>query len=207
MRGVCARAKLTDRYFYEHFDDRDALLVAVWDHARDSVISMLLAAFDDGGAPAPMTRLRAAITSLVHNLADDPGGAQILFSANLGTPVLQRCRQQTLQRLADLLIALTRPYLRDGVDPEDLRMSMLVGIGGFVELVTAWQAGGIEVSGDQLIDHAAKAGDLLLGQYLLPHPDGTARVAWSVLATMEASAAPGADPPAPDGQDAGAEQR
>ena len=31
MRGVCARAGLTERYFYESFKDREELLLAVFD--------------------------------------------------------------------------------------------------------------------------------------------------------------------------------
>ena len=39
MRGVCGRAGLVDRYFYESFSDRDALLGTVWDQERDALIS------------------------------------------------------------------------------------------------------------------------------------------------------------------------
>ena len=39
MRGVCARTSLNDRYFYEHFSDRDDLLCTVWDGARDDLIA------------------------------------------------------------------------------------------------------------------------------------------------------------------------
>jgi AcrR family transcriptional regulator len=35
-RAVCARARLNDRYFYEHFADSDALLEAI---ARDLTVS------------------------------------------------------------------------------------------------------------------------------------------------------------------------
>src|SRR5512139_974724 len=41
MRQVCARAGLIDRYFYESFPDRDALLVAVWDQLRDEAAERL----------------------------------------------------------------------------------------------------------------------------------------------------------------------
>ena len=34
MRRVCSVARLTDRYFYESFADREALLAAAWDFLR-----------------------------------------------------------------------------------------------------------------------------------------------------------------------------
>ena len=41
MRGVCARAGLNDRYFYESFEDRDALLAAIWDGVRDETAAAI----------------------------------------------------------------------------------------------------------------------------------------------------------------------
>jgi AcrR family transcriptional regulator len=188
MRGVCARAGLSDRYFYEHFDDRDALLAAVWNHARDNVIALLLEAFRSGGRPAPTSQLREAISKLVHSLADAPNGAQLLFSPNLGTPVLQQCRQQTLEQFADVLITLAGPHLRDGVDVDDLRMSALTGIGGFIELVTAWRAGTIKVSADRIVDHAARVSTLLTDEYMVRRSAMEADMASAVLESFGESA-------------------
>lgn len=187
MRGVCAKARLSDRYFYEHFEDRDALLAAVWNHAHDNVISLLLEAFRGSGRPAPTTQLRGAISELVHSLADVTSGAQLLFSANLGTPILQQCRQQTLEQFAEVLIALAGPHLREGVDLDDLRMSALTGIGGFVELVTAWQAGTLKVSADRIVDHAARISTLLTDQYMAPHSGAGAGVTSALLETLNDS--------------------
>jgi AcrR family transcriptional regulator len=190
MRGVCARARLTDRYFYEHFADRDALLVAVWNHARDSVISLLLEAFRTSTEPAPDAQVREAIVELVHELADDdPNGAQLLFSANLGTPVLQQCRQQTLQQLTDVIVTLAAPRLRPGVDLDDLRMSTLMGIGGFIELITAWQSGTITATAEQIIDHTGRITTMLASQYMHPQPTNISHMTRSVLEAMEADTA------------------
>jgi AcrR family transcriptional regulator len=166
MRGVCTRARLTDRYFYEHFSDRDALLVAVWDQVRDTTIARVLDAIASRLDQDPISQLRGAIAELVHNLGDDPRGAQLLFGEHTGSAALEQCRQQTLQQFTDLLVALAGPHLRDGADAEELRMSALMGIGGFVELVTAWQAGIIDTDAERVIEHSARVGALLAAQYL-----------------------------------------
>src|SRR3954454_10127210 len=60
VRSVCARARLTPRYFYESFDGLDGLLVAsidsVFDEIADRSLAALAAAPDDLSA-----QVRAAI--------------------------------------------------------------------------------------------------------------------------------------------------
>lgn len=166
MRGVCAHARLTDRYFYESFADRDALLVAVWDQVRDETIARILRAIHSKLGEGPMAQLRAAIAELVEHLGDDPRGAALLFGEHTGSAALEQRRQQTLQQFTDLLVALAQPYLRPGADPVELRMSTLIGIGGFVELINAWRAGILATDAGHIIDHTARLGEVLAAQYL-----------------------------------------
>ena len=44
MRRVCSVARLTDRYFYESFADREALLAAAWDSLRQDTLQVIMAA-------------------------------------------------------------------------------------------------------------------------------------------------------------------
>ncbi|WP_246258258.1 TetR/AcrR family transcriptional regulator [Amycolatopsis anabasis] len=169
MRGVCARAGLIDRYFYESFPDRDALLVAVWDQVRDETLDLLLAAISDKFDQHPITQLRAAIAAFVHHVEGDPRRARILFGEHAGSAVLEERRRDTLQTATDLLIQAGRPYLKPDLDENALRMSTLIGIGGFVELITAWHAGIIDTDAERIIDHTAEVGQVLGAQYLLEH--------------------------------------
>lgn len=45
-------------------------------------------------------------------------------------------------------------------------MTVLMGIGGFVELIAAWQSGIVQVDADQIIERAAQFGSVLGGQFL-----------------------------------------
>ncbi|HWJ09556.1 MAG TPA: TetR/AcrR family transcriptional regulator, partial [Nocardioides sp.] len=76
MRGVCARAGLTDRYFYESFADRDALLATVWDQMRDETLAMLLDAILPHADGDPLDQLHAALSAVVHHIGDEPQRAQ-----------------------------------------------------------------------------------------------------------------------------------
>ncbi|WP_067477146.1 TetR/AcrR family transcriptional regulator [Actinomadura hibisca] len=165
MRGVCARAGLTDRYFYENFADRDALLAAVWDQIKDETVLLLFEAIR-AAADEPIAQLREAISAFVTQVDADPRRARIGFGEHAGSEVLERRRRDTISSFTDLLIDAGRPYFRPDADETELRMSVLMGIGGFVELVTAWQTGALEVAPEQIIDHSTVVGAELAARYL-----------------------------------------
>src|SRR5688500_17768138 len=64
MTGVCAKAGLTERYFYESFPDREALLLAVFDRITAEAAETVLAAVASSPRDA-RPRSRAAIAAYV----------------------------------------------------------------------------------------------------------------------------------------------
>lgn len=153
MRGVCARAGLTDRYFYESFRDRDDLLGVLFDRVRDAVLERMGAAITAVQHEPPLMHVRAAMTAILHELTDDAAHAQILFGDHSGSAVLEQRRRDAVLVATELLLALARPYLRDDVDESSLRINTLLGIGGFVEVVLAWHNGTLDVPLDDLLEH------------------------------------------------------
>ncbi|NNH70325.1 TetR/AcrR family transcriptional regulator [Nocardia uniformis] len=166
MRGVCTRATLNDRYFYEHFADRDELLGAVWDEVCFEIFGELTAVVAENHERTPLDILRLAVTRAVE--LQSHGHARILFDNHAGSRVLEERRRATLTDSTDLLIATARPYLRPGVDETAFRMSTLMGIGGFNELLSAWSSGAIDTDAAQIVEHASTVATLLGTQYLDP---------------------------------------
>lgn len=166
MRGVCARARLTDRYFYENFADRDALLNEIWDLTRDETLGMLYAAIAPLIAESPLIQLHAVIDAMVRRIADDPGDAQILFGDHAGSAALERRRRDTIQTAVEIFLGLSRPYLKPDADETKLRVSVLIGIGGFVETVLAWRSGALTLSADELIESLDVVGRSLASEFL-----------------------------------------
>ncbi|WP_330185503.1 TetR/AcrR family transcriptional regulator [Nocardia sp. NBC_01503] len=164
MRGVCTAAGLNDRYFYEHFADRDELLAAVWDQVCFEVFGELSGVVAEHLDLPPLEILHEAIARAVALQVDSP--ARILFGDHAGSRVLEERRKTMLTEATDLLIATGRPYLRPGFDESDLRMGTLMGIGGFVELLTAWRTGAIESDTERIIDHVTRTANLLGARYL-----------------------------------------
>lgn len=166
MRGVCARAGLTDRYFYESFVDRDALLATLWDQMRDETLSMMVTAIAAHANDDPLAQLRAALHAVVHHIGDEPQRAQIVFGDHAGSAVLEQRRRETIQLAVRLMIDLARPYLREDIDEVGFQVAVLTGIGGFVETMLAWRSGLIEADADQLVEHLAAVGSGLAPQFL-----------------------------------------
>ena len=153
MRGVCQRAALNDRYFYEHFTDRDDLLGAVWDEVCAEVFADLATVVAEHMGATAAAVIRAAITRAVELQADPRGRARILLADHAGSAILEQRRKSMLTDATSLLILTAQPYLRPGVDETAVRMSTLAGIGGFIELLSAWRTGVIEVDADRIADH------------------------------------------------------
>ena len=78
-RAVCARARLNDRYFYEHFTDSDALLEAI---ARDLTAEGLEAvnAATRRAAPDIHTQVQATAEAALEFLTADPGAASYFYA-------------------------------------------------------------------------------------------------------------------------------
>jgi AcrR family transcriptional regulator len=166
MRGVCARTSLNDRYFYEHFADRDELLAAVWDGIKDDLIADVVAVLTENPARPPMETLGKGIAVVVERIAADPGWAQIMFGHHVGSAVLEQRRTAVLHQATDIMVNAAKPFRKPGADELALRMDALVGIGGFVELMTAWQSGLLDVDAPEVIEHCSRLGATLAAAYL-----------------------------------------
>ncbi|AHH16011.1 transcriptional regulator, TetR family [Nocardia nova SH22a] len=168
MRGVCARAALNDRYFYEHFADRDELLATVWDEVCIEVFGELTAVTVENIGRPPLEIQRMTIERAIELQS---GHARILSADHAGSAILEARRSKMLADATDWLMAAAGPYLHPGVDPLSLRMSTLMGIGGFLELLAAWRAGTLDVDAERLIEHTGAHAALLSAQYLEITPE------------------------------------
>lgn len=150
MRSVCARAGLGDRYFYESFADRDALLSALFDEIERDAVRRVAAALQDAGDRQP-ARATAAISALVAFVEEDPAARRALFD----TPdreAIHRHRRRALRRFAD---RLADELAADAPDATDRALTAHALLGAFQELITAAAEGDLDVPRSRLIAHAA----------------------------------------------------
>jgi AcrR family transcriptional regulator len=154
VRAVCQVARLNPRYFYESFDDLDALVVAVYDR----LVDQLAAEFSDAvetAADDPAAQTRAALDRIVAFVDDDRRRARLLYVEALGNEALNRRRIEAGHTLVAALEQ--RAIDRHGPPPpgeQISRVAAAVLVGGTSELVLAWLDGRIDVPRDQLVDDA-----------------------------------------------------
>jgi AcrR family transcriptional regulator len=154
VRAVCQAARLNPRYFYESFDDLDALVVALYDRLVAQLTTDVLAAIADAGDD-PAAQTRAAMAAIFGFVDDDRRRARILYVEALGNEALNRRRLET----GHALVASVEQHAIDrhgrprrGEQIGRIGAAMLVG--GTSELVLAWLDGRIDVPREQLVDDA-----------------------------------------------------
>jgi AcrR family transcriptional regulator len=151
VRGVCARARLTPRYFYESFDDLDGLLVAVFDRIVAEATAAVLAAVE-AAPPDAHGMARAAIETFVRDLTDDPRRARIAFVEALGSEALMRRRFEAMRRFSRLVAAQGGDFYGAPGDGDPLAdMTATVLVGGMAELLLTWLDGSLRMSRDELV--------------------------------------------------------
>jgi AcrR family transcriptional regulator len=109
VRAVCARAKLTTRYFYESFESREALLLALFDAiTQDAAEQVVVAvAAEPGDAEA---KARAAIGRFVDLLVADPRKARVAFTEAEGNDALLQRRRDGRRMFAQLIAEQARSF-------------------------------------------------------------------------------------------------
>jgi AcrR family transcriptional regulator len=152
VRGTCRAARLTPRYFYESFDDLDAFVTAVFEREVGEATAHILSAYDAAPDDAH-AKARAVIDACVRHLTDDPRRARVLFTEGLGDDGLARRRLDTMHAVGQLIATMARHFY--GRQDDDEPIAELTGallIGGFVESVTAWLDGRLQVDREQLVE-------------------------------------------------------
>jgi AcrR family transcriptional regulator len=162
VRGVCALAGLTDRYFYESFANREALILAVADQLRDEMLAVMVqgGVVTDGGIEA---KLRGALNAILRAAVGDPAALRIFTSDPSDLPALAQQRRGMLTMITDLVIQFVPELLTGPVDAHQLRLAALFSVGGVNQLIESWIDGSLPMSTEQLAADCARLCVSVLG--------------------------------------------
>jgi AcrR family transcriptional regulator len=153
VRAVCVQAGLTERYFYESFGHREALLVAIFDQVAAEATEAVLAAVEAAPHDA-RKKARAAIGAFVELLTDDPRRARAMLVTSQSSEPLRRRREAATSAFAQLVSEQAqRFYGGKALDRHDAELTALALVGGIAELLVRWLDGGLAVPRERLIEH------------------------------------------------------
>lgn len=157
MRGVCRKAGLTERYFYENFPNLDALMTTVLETvviaARDRLLEAL--------AEAPAEReamFHHVVSAFTDFLLEDRRRGPIMFIESQANPVLS-ARGDELIALFTAPIAFTigsGDYREPLPDHLDATLNANAIFGALAYLYRPWLDGTFEVSRERFDHHAVR---------------------------------------------------
>jgi AcrR family transcriptional regulator len=148
VRGICAAAGLTDRYFYESFPTLEALLAAVYCTLKDRFAERLTRESfqSDGwqGDAAAIERQVTAAYELWFDSVRDPRFARILLVEILGVSAeMDALYEASVRAMAALTVtplAATQPALKLSKARRELLGRALVGAA--LQVAKMWMTGG-----------------------------------------------------------------
>ena len=159
MRLICAQARLTERYFYEHFANVDEVFLAVHKQLSAQVSAEIMGKVFAGGLDGdPLQQTRDGLTAFFEFIKADPRRAQILLldavTAGLTNP--RNLNARVSQYAEFLRSRFKKRYPNLGV-PLDVELV----VGGFVGMVihtaSVWTERHFDTPVETLVDHTAYA--------------------------------------------------
>ena len=151
VRGVCTRAKLNDRYFYESFRDPASLLLAVREQVTAEAFAVVVKAIADT-EPDPEIRVRAVVEALVGFFTDDARRGHLLVQSQ-ATEELRKARQASIRAMARLVADQGVAMLGTQAPAEqDRELAALTLVHGTLELFASWLRGELDTTRDHLVD-------------------------------------------------------
>lgn len=157
VRAVCRTARLTERYFYENFADREALVLAVYDRVAEQAQRALVDAVRTAGSGA-RERAEAAVHAFVGLIVDDPRKGRVLLLAPLTDPPLSRRGVELIPAFAGLIAEQLPPK----ADDTDREMTASALVGALTNLFVSYLGGNLDVTRERFTDHCVR---LLLTTY------------------------------------------
>jgi len=159
VADVCALARVSKRYFYDYFADREDLLVSVHREHHDWLMAGI-------GAAAPKCPdsldqlLRPMITALVRMLAENPERARVIY---INAPRMERRRRGLLRKDAELFGRFVRPAVPRPRDHAYYDRAMLTLVAGVAEIMIDWVSRGMTDPAEALVDHLTALAVSILG--------------------------------------------
>lgn len=151
VEGVCRRAGLVKRYFYESFADIDELIGAVIDGIADGFLAVVVDAVDEA-QPARQS-MRQAIGAMVDYVTEEPRRATVLFGEMSASESAARFRADAGRRISAAVGALAvRMDKRTRADDPITTLTATMLIGGIFQALLDWIDGQIPMSRDELVE-------------------------------------------------------
>ncbi len=147
-RAICARARLNDRYFYEHFTDADAVLEAIVQDGTARGLEAVDVA-SQKAAPDIHAQVQATAVAALDFLTSDPRLVQLLLRSHT-SEVLQRARRESARAIARAMAAMINKPPNSSAGELDSEMAAYALVSGAMEVIAGWLRGEFDTNLEHL---------------------------------------------------------
>ena len=167
VKAICEEAGLTERYFYEAFDDREDLLDEIFSmvlaDCRKATLEAIRSAGDD-----LESSMRAGLSAFAHELTRDPRRARIQEIEVVGvSPELEKKRRDSIHAFAAIVADRTRELGgKDQIGPLRLDVIALGLVGSVNEQLIDYVLGYLDITLEDLIENQIAAFSAVAGELL-----------------------------------------
>jgi AcrR family transcriptional regulator len=153
IRAVCCAAGLTERYFYESFESKEDLLIAVYRMIIEEQTKEYLAILAQPGI-TPRDMIRQGIHVFYAKLRDDPRRARVQFFEVLGvSPRVDNEYLTAMGMMADMITGITKTVIPGAKLDGPSDWIIPTGIAGsMVHIAIKWVLNGYDVPLDDLVE-------------------------------------------------------
>lgn len=152
VRGVCSRARLTQRYFYESFTNLDELQLALLNQIAEEIAFEAAAALADQVPTDLDGACRTAFEGAYSVFQTDPRKARTALLVASGTTGLTEARRRIVLSYAEQMAAFFGKEYGAAVEAPRGRVALLYAVGGALEATHAVLTGDVEMSPAELTD-------------------------------------------------------
>ncbi|MFA5122529.1 TetR/AcrR family transcriptional regulator [Zavarzinia sp.] len=161
VKAICAEAGLTERYFYESFENGQALLAAAYLSVMERLTAEVLAAVaalprQDLAAPDLAAVTRAVLTTYFSLLRDNPNDARVFLVEILGvSPAMDTLYWDSI-RAVSLAVLRFVPDAETAIAARALDLDLFADglVGAVVQIALGWVRSGYEKPVETVVETA-----------------------------------------------------
>jgi AcrR family transcriptional regulator len=157
MRLICAHARMTDRYFYEHFESLDDIFLQVRQRLAVALMEKIMLVVAKPEAD-PVLLIRHALTAFFEYVKEDPRRARILLldamSFSLTSTEVAKNRLDWYATLIEGRLKTRYPNLPPHLNAKFIASGFL---GHVTYIAAVWTLQNFDTPVEHLVDHASYA--------------------------------------------------
>ncbi|HEY7593214.1 MAG TPA: TetR/AcrR family transcriptional regulator [Actinophytocola sp.] len=158
IEKLCTEAGVSTRNFYEEFNSREDLLIALHDRIIEQAFQAVRTALEDADHTPLRERCTRAVRAFITTTASDPRWARLTYVEIIGVSnAVERHRIAWRERWAEFLVSeAARAVHRGEAGARPFDLSAVALIGAVNELVHHWSLSGGKRSLDDVIEEIVR---------------------------------------------------